>query len=238
MYPGLTVYGGVRMKLLLVEDEEDLSAMLTRGLRGRGYTVEQAYDGEEACYLYELGGFDLVILDLNLPKLDGIEVLRRIRAGDPAARVLILSARSRIDERVLGLDAGANDYLAKPFDFLELDARVRALLRVDFVQRAPVLQCGPLSFDPAARALTCGGAPVPLTRTEMAIIEYLLSRQGAVVSSEELFEHVWDSEADPFSNAVKLHIHSLKKKLRAAGAEQDHIVNLRGQGYMITEDTP
>ncbi|WP_373264839.1 response regulator transcription factor [Hungatella hathewayi] len=224
------------MKLLLVEDEEDLSAMLARGLRGRGYTVEQAYDGEEACYLYEIGGYDLVILDLNLPKLDGIEVLRKIHAGDPAARILILSARSRVDERVLGLDAGANDYLSKPFDFLELDARVRALLRVDFVQRAPILQCGVLTFDPAARTMTCGGVPVPLTRTEMAVFEYLLNRRGAVVSAEELFEHVWDSEADPFSNAVKLHIHAIKKKLRAAGAEHDYIVNLRGQGYMITED--
>lgn len=224
------------MKILLVEDEEDLSAMLARGLRGRGYTVEQAYDGEEACYLYDIGGFDLVILDLNLPKLEGIDVLRQIRTGDPAARVLILSARSRVDERVLGLDAGANDYLSKPFDFLELDARVRVLLRMDFVQRAPILQSGQLTFDAAARALTCDGAPVPLTRTEMAIFEYLLNRRGTVVSAEELFEHVWDSGADPFSNAVKLHIHAIKKKLRAAGAERDYIVNLRGQGYMITED--
>ncbi|MCR1839315.1 response regulator transcription factor [Murimonas intestini] len=224
------------MKLLLVEDEEDLAVMLARGLRGRGYTVEHAYDGEEACYLYGIGGYDLVILDLNLPKLDGIEVLRRIRACDPAARVLILSARSRIDERVLGLDAGANDYLVKPFDFLELDARVRTLLRADFVQRAPIVKCGRLSFDPAARTLTCDAAPVLLTRMEMAVFEYLINRQGIVVSSEELFEHIWDSEADPFSNTVKLHIHAIKKKLRAAGAEREYIVNLRGQGYMVTED--
>ena len=236
--PSPTVYGGETMKLLLVEDEEDLSAMLARGLRGKGYTVEQAFDGEEACYLYEIGGFDLVILDLNLPKLDGLEVLRRIRTGDPTARVLILSARSRVDERVCGLDAGANDYLVKPFDFLELEARVRALLRADFTQRAPVLQCGALAFDTAARTLTCGGVPVPLTRTEMAVLEYLLNRQGTVVSAEELFEHIWDSEADPFSNAVKLHIHAIKKKLRAAGAAREYITNLRGQGYMITEDAP
>ncbi len=235
--PQLTDIGGENMKLLLVEDEEDLAIMLARGLRGKGYTVEHAYDGEEACYLYEVGGYDLVLLDLNLPKLDGIEVLRRIRSGDPAARVLILSARSRIDERVLGLDAGANDYLVKPFDFLELEARVRALLRMDFVQRAPILQCGMLTFNSTARSLACGDTPVPLTRTEMSIFEYLLSHQGTVVSSEELFEHIWDSEADPFSNAVKLHIHAIKKKLRAAGAEREYIVNLRGQGYMITEDS-
>ena len=133
------------------------------------------------------------------------------------------------------MDAGANDYLSKPFDFLELDARVRALLRMDFVQRAPIQHCGALTFDPAARTLTCGVMPVSLTRTEMAVFAYLLNRQGTVVSAEELFEHVWDSEADPFSNAVKLHIHAIKKKLRDAGAERDYIVNLRGQGYMITE---
>ena len=224
------------MKLLLVEDEEDLSAMVARGLRGSGYTVECAYDGEEACYLYEVGEYDLVILDLNLPKLDGIDVLRRVRACDPAARVLILSARSRVEERVRGLDEGANDYLVKPFDFLELEARVRALLRADFAQHEPVLRCGALAFDTVSRALSCGDAPVALTRTETAIVEYLLHRKGAVVSTSELFEHVWDSEADPFSSAVKIHIHAIKKKLRAAGAPRDYIENLRGQGYLLTED--
>lgn len=226
------------MKLLLVEDEADLSAMVARGLRGSGYTVECAYDGEEACYLCEIGVYDLVILDLNLPKRDGIDVLRHIRKNDPAARVLILSARSRIEERVRGLDAGANDYLVKPFDFLELEARVRALLRADFAQREPVLRCGALSFDPASRALSCGDTPVPLTKTEAAVVEYLLHRKGAVVSAEELFDHVWDSEADPFSNAVKFHIHAIKKKLRAAGAQREYITNLRGQGYLLSEDEP
>lgn len=224
------------MKLLLVEDEEDLSAMLTRGLRKKGYIIDQAFDGEEACYLYEITSYDLVILDLNLPKLDGLEVLRRIRTMDSSARILILSARSRVDERVFGLDAGANDYLIKPFDFLELEARVRVLLRTDFVQHAPILKYKALLFDSVGRTLTYNNTLVALTKTEMAIIEYLLKKQGKVVSSEELFEHVWESEADPFSNAVKLHIHAIKKKLRAAGAVHEYIINLRGQGYMIPED--
>ena len=218
------------MKLLLVEDEEDLAALLTRALRRQGYAVDRAGDGEEALYWYGLGGYDLIILDLNLPKLDGLEVLRRIRDTDTTTRVLILSARTRIDHRVEGLDTGANDYLVKPFDFEELHARVRALCRAQIDARPAVLRLGGLALDTSAKTVTLEGAPVELANKEYAVLEYLMQRPGAVVSAEELLDHVWDSETDPFSGTVKYHIHTLRKKLGG------YIVNIRRQGYKLTEE--
>lgn len=220
------------MKLLLVEDEDDLAFVLARGLRRQGYAVDRAADGEEALYYYALGGYDLLILDLNLPKLDGLTVLRRIRQADTHTRILILSARTRIDERVEGLDAGANDYLVKPFDFEELHARVRALCRTEFESRPAVLHLGALALDTAAKTVTLQGEPVGLTKKEYAVLEYLMQHRGAVVSAEELLDHVWDSEADPFSSTVKYHIHTIKKKLGGG-----LIQNVRGQGYRLTEET-
>lgn len=218
------------MKLLLVEDEDDLAAMVARGLKRQGYAVDRASDGEEALYYYELGGYDLIILDLNLPKIDGLEVLRRIRAADTTMRILILSARTRIDERVEGLDAGANDYLVKPFDFEELNARIRALCRTKFESSPAVLRAGSLTLDMAAKAVRVGDKPIILTKKEYAVLEYLIQRPGVMISAEELLEHVWDSEADPFSGTVKYHIHTLKKKLGGG-----FITNIRGQGYRLTE---
>lgn len=218
------------MKLLLVEDEEDLAALLARALKRQGYAVDRAADGEEALYWYGLGGYDLIILDLNLPKLDGLEVLRRIRETDTTTRVLILSARTRIDQRVEGLDTGANDYLVKPFDFEELHARVRALCRTQVETRPAVLRLGGLALDTAAKTVTLRGIPVELANKEYAVLEYLMQRPGAVISAEELLDHVWDSETDPFSGTVKYHIHTLRKKLGGC------IVNIRRQGYKLTEE--
>ncbi len=220
------------MKLLLVEDEALLSKNVSKGLRLLGYAVDCAYDGEEALDLYALNDYDLMILDLNLPKLDGMEVLRRIRERDANFRILILSARNTVEDKIGGLDGGSNDYLTKPFEFRELEARIRGLLRRSFTTGSPELCCGPLRVDTAARKVYCGGTPVELTRKEYAILEYLLIHTGRVVSAEELIEHAWDSEADPFSNAFRFHIHSLRRKLDEAGA-RDYIVTQRGQGYRI-----
>ena len=220
------------MKLLLVEDEKLLSKSIAKGLTMLGYAVDCAYDGEEALYLYELNEYDLMILDLNLPKLDGMEVLRRIRAQDADFRILILSARNSLDDKITGLDSGSNDYLTKPFEFAELEARIRSLLRRDFTTRDTMLRCGALSMDTAARRVRCGGKEIELTRKEYTLLEYLMTHAGRVVSAEELIEHAWDSEKDLFSNSFRFHIHSLRKKLEAAGAG-DYIVTQRGQGYRI-----
>lgn len=220
------------MKLLLVEDEKLLSKSIAKGLTMLGYAVDCAYDGEEALSLYDINEYDLMILDLNLPKLDGMEVLRRIRAQDADFRILILSARNSLDDKITGLDSGSNDYLTKPFEFAELEARIRSLLRRDFTTRDTTLRCGTISMDTAARRVLCGGKEIELTRKEYALLEYLMTHAGRVVSAEELIEHAWDSEKDLFSNSFRFHIHSLRKKLEAAGAG-DYIVTQRGQGYRI-----
>lgn len=224
------------MKLLLVEDEADLAELVARGLRRRGYAVDIAEDGEKALFCYDVNGYDLIILDLNLPAVDGLDVLKQIREKDGDTKIIILSARSRVDERVLGLDAGANDYLVKPFDFTELEARIRTLLRREFVQRESVLRCGELILDTVVRKVSVGGTEILLTKKEYAVLEYLMHNKGAVISAEQMMEHVWDSEANLFSNSLKYHIHCIKKKLDQAGAGQDYIGNIRGQGYVLKED--
>lgn len=220
------------MKLLLVEDEALLCKTVAKGLAMLGYAVDCAQDGEEALYLYDLNEYDLMILDLNLPKLDGMEVLRRIRQKDADFRILILSARSSLQDKISGLDGGSNDYLTKPFEFAELEARIRGLLRRSFTTRDPVLCCGPLQMDTAARKVRFGEQPVELTRKEYTLLEYLLIHAPRLVSAEELIEHAWDSETDLFSNSFRFHLHSLRKKLAAVGAG-DYIVTQRGQGYRI-----
>lgn len=220
------------MKLLLVEDEEMLSKTVARGLEMLGYAVDRAFDGEEALYLYEVNEYDLMILDLNLPKLDGMEVLRRIRRQDQNFRILILSARDSLDDKITGLDEGSNDYLTKPFEFRELEARIRSLLRRRFTTGDSVLTCGSLKMDTMARQVWCREQKTELTRKEYALLEYLMVHKDRMVSAEEMIEHAWDSGADPFSNSFRFHIHSLRKKLDAAGA-QGYIHTQRGQGYRL-----
>ena len=220
------------MKLLVVEDEEMLSKTLAKGLRMMGYAVDCAYDGEEALYLYELNQYDLMILDLNLTKLDGMEVLQNIRSKDSDFRILILSARNSLEDKVSGLDNGSNDYLTKPFEFKELEARIRSLLRRSFTTKDTVLTCGCLQIDTAARQVWFKNQTVELTRKEYALLEYLLVHEGEMISAEELIEHGWDSEVDLFSNSFRYHVHSLRKKLDAVGAE-NYIVTQRGQGYRL-----
>lgn len=220
------------MKILLVEDEELLSNAIAKGLKHMGFAVDQAFDGEDAVYAYEVNAYDLIILDLNLPVIDGTEVLRRIRKADLETKILILSARSEVSDRVAGLNEGANDYLVKPFDFEELTARIHNLIRRTFVQAPAVLHAGKIAVDVLAKSVILNQAPLSLTNKEYAILEYLMLNQNRVVSQSELIEHVWDSEADPFSNALKFHLHALKKKL----GDMDLICNVRGQGYIIKGD--
>ena len=223
------------MRILVVEDERALCETIVRSLRRLAYSVDPCYDGDTAIDLLGSERYDLVLLDLNLPGADGMTVLRTLRQTDRETRVLILSARSEVADKVEGLDAGANDYLAKPFHLEELEARIRSLTLRQFTQNDVVLHCGPLSFDTRSRAATAAGQPLALTRKETGILEYLLLHRGRPVSQEELLEHVWDNSVDNFSNSIRVHISALRKKLRAA-LGYDPIRNRIGEGYLIEEE--
>lgn len=221
------------MKLLLVEDSTILSKSIAKGLGKKGYTVDCAYDGEEALELYSIYSYDLIILDLNLPKISGMEVLHRIRQHDEDMRILILSARDTPEDKIEGLDAGCSDYLTKPFDFGELEARIRSLLRRRFIHQDVELICGPIRLDTRNRRVFVNDKELALTGKEYGILEYLMYHPQAVISAEELIEHVWQSEADLFSNAFKVHVHTLKKKMDDAGGVGRMITNQRGKGYCL-----
>lgn len=224
------------MRLLVVEDEAALCSSIAEGLRLDGYEVDTCQDGLETLELCDAETYDLILLDLNLPGLDGMEVLRRLRQGDGETPVLILSARGQLQDKVSGLDAGANDYLTKPFHFGELEARVRSLTRRRFVQENICLLCGDISFDTKSRTACAKGRPLTLTRKEAGLLEYLLLHQGRVISQEEMMEHLWDGSVNSFSNSIRVHISSLRKKLRAA-LGYDPIQNKVGQGYMMGGDS-
>ncbi|WP_418481106.1 response regulator transcription factor [Dysosmobacter sp.] len=223
------------MRILVVEDERALCETIVRSLRRLAYSVDLCYDGDTAIDLLGSERYDLVLLDLNLPGADGMTVLRTLRQTDRETRVLILSARSEVADKVEGLDAGANDYLAKPFHLEELEARIRSLTLRQFTQNDVVLHCGPLSFDARSRTATAAGQPLALTRKETGILEYLLLHRGRPVSQEELLEHVWDNSVDNFSNSIRVHISALRKKLRAA-LGYDPVRNRIGEGYLIEEE--
>ena len=223
------------MRILVVEDERALCETIVRSLRRLAYSVDPCYDGDTAIDLLGSERYDLVLLDLNLPGADGMTVLRTLRQTDRETRVLILSARSEVADKVEGLDAGATVYLAKPFHLEELEARIRSLTLRQFTQNDVVLHCGPLSFDARSRTATAAGQPLALTRKETGILEYLLLHRGRPVSQEELLEHVWDNSVDNFSNSIRVHISALRKKLRAA-LGYDPVRNRIGEGYLIEEE--
>ena len=188
--------------------------------------------GKKRWELIAVEQYDLILLDLNLPGKDGMTVLRTLRQTDRETKVLILSARGEVEDKVEGLDAGANDYLAKPFHLAELEARIRSLTLRQFTQRDVLLTCGGLCFDTRSRTAAANGQPLTLTRKETGILEYLLVHQGRPVSQEELMDHVWDNSVDSFSNSIRVHISALRKKLRAA-LGYDPIRNRIGEGYLM-----
>ena len=216
------------MKLLVIEDEDSLKKALVKGFKKLGYTVDAANDGEEALDYYFSNFYDLIILDLNLPIIDGMDILREIRKDNKLIPVLILSARSETNDKVSGLDAGANDYLAKPFDFEELDARVRALLRRNFKTIDTIITTDVVRLDTAIRKVFVAEVEINLPKKEYGILEYLMLNKGVVVSGDELAEHIWDDEHDSFINTIKVHISSLRKKM-----PEGIIKNIRGQGYYV-----
>ena len=220
------------MHVLVVEDEQALCDTIVRSLKRLAYSVDYCYDGQKAMDMLAVERFDLVILDLNLPGEDGMTVLKTLRKTDCDTRVLILSARCEVADKVAGLDAGADDYLTKPFHLDELAARIRNLTLRRFHQNDVVLTCADLSFDTKARKAAVCGEALSLTRKETGILEYLMLNQGRPVSQEELIEHVWDSSVDNFSNSIRVHISALRKKLRSA-LGYDPIYNRIGEGYVM-----
>lgn len=216
------------MRLLLVEDDPTLRTQLHTGLTEAGYAVDEADNGRDAQHLGETGDFDAVVLDLGLPIVDGLSVLKRWRAAGRTMPVLILTARDSWHEKVAGIDAGADDYLAKPFHMEELLARVRALIRRAQGLASPMLQCGPLTLDTRSSRVTLDGQPVTLTSHEFRLLAYLMHRPGSVVSRTELTEHLYAQDFDRDSNTIEVFIGRLRRKLPA-----DTIETVRGLGYRL-----
>jgi two-component system, OmpR family, response regulator len=218
------------MRVLVVEDDRELGRQLADQLGREGYAVDRALDGEEGEFMGATEPYDAVVLDLGLPRLDGLSVLRRWRAAGNAVPVLILTARDAWQEKVQGIDAGADDYLAKPFRVEELLARLRALIRRAKSQASAELRCGGVALDTRSGRVTAEGRPVPLTGHEYRVLAYLMHHQGRVVSRAELTEHVYAQDADRDSNTIEVFVGRLRKKLGA-----DVIRTVRGLGYRLGE---
>lgn len=216
------------MRLLLVEDEPTLRRQLRQALEGAGYAVDEADNGRDAQFLGETESFDAVVLDLGLPVLDGLSVLQRWRAAGRTMPVLILTARDIWSEKVAGIDAGADDYLTKPFHTEELLARLRALIRRASGLASPVLQCGEVALDTRSARVTVSGQPIALTSHEHKLLAYLMHRPDTVVSRTELTEHIYAQDFDRDSNTIEVFVGRLRKKLPA-----DTIETVRGQGYRL-----
>lgn len=216
------------MRILLVEDEKTLRVQLRAALSDAGYTVDEADNGRDAQFLGDTEAFDCVVLDLGLPVVDGLTVLQRWRDGGRSMPVLILTARDNWHEKVAGIDAGADDYLTKPFHMEELLARLRALIRRASGQASAVLQCGTLQLDTRSGRVTCDGQPVSLTGHEHKVLDYLMHRPGVLVSRTELTEHIYAQDFDRDSNTIEVFVGRLRRKLPSACIE-----TVRGMGYRL-----
>ncbi|HEX9005159.1 MAG TPA: response regulator transcription factor [Blastocatellia bacterium] len=221
------------MRILLVEDEPSAAKILAKGLREDTYAVDVAADGEQALMQAYLNEYDLIILDVMLPRKDGFEVCRELRASGSAVPILMLTARDAVEDRIGGLDAGADDYLAKPFDFDELLARARALLRRGKTLHPESINIADLSVNTRARRVTRGGQEIDLTAKEYALLEYLARRVDEVVGRADIAAHVWDESLDPFSKVIEVFIQRLRRKIDESHA-QKLIHTRRGEGYLLS----
>ncbi len=222
------------MKVLVVEDDAKLLASIRKGLKESGFAADGAADGREGLERILEGDYDAVVLDLNLPSLPGLDLLRELRGRRRATPVLVLSARSSVEDRVRGLDLGADDYLAKPFSFQELLARLRAITRRPAVEPATVLSAADLTVDTVRREARRAGRPLDLTAKEFALLEYLVRRKGVVLTRGMILDHVWDLDYDGGSNLVEVYVNYLRKKVDA-GHDVKLIQTVRGAGYVLRE---
>jgi two-component system copper resistance phosphate regulon response regulator CusR len=224
------------LRILLVEDEPSAARMMAKGLREQTYAVDVAQDGEIALYQVSVNDYDLIILDIMLPGKDGFEVCRELRAADSPVPVLMLTARDTVEDCVQGLDTGADDYLTKPFDFRELLAHVRALLRRGQNLQPDVIKVDDLEIEIRARRVSRDGRGVQLTGKEYALLEYLARRAGEVVARGDIAEHVWDENFDPFSNLIEVYVQRLRRKIDDGHATK-LIHTRRGAGYILSPES-
>ena len=221
------------MQILIIEDEEKIANFLRRGLLEESYAVDIAGDGEDALYRFDINEYDLIILDLMIPKVDGMTVCRKIREVNTDIPILILTAKYSTEDKVKGLDAGADDYMTKPFTFSELSARVRALLRRGKKADPTVLTIDNLSLDPATRIAKRGNKAIVLTAREYALLEYFMRNPNRVLTKTELLEHVWDYNYDGLSNVLETYVKYLRKKIRVHPNDKELIYTMRGSGYIL-----
>ena len=220
------------MRVLVVDDEEVIATALERGLVKMGYAVDLAFDGAEALEKAGINNYDVICLDLNLPRIDGLEVCRRLREDRFGGGIIMLTARTSIKDRVAGLDQGADDYLPKPFAFSELAARIRAIARREAGMREPILDTRGLELDPNTNHVRREGQEIHLTPKEFSLLYYLARNEGRAVPQEELLEHIWDEHANPFTQTVKVHMNNLRRKLNEGFGDQ-LIETIRGKGYVL-----
>lgn len=223
------------MRVLLVEDEKKVASFIKKGLEEHGYAVDFGADGTTGLAMALDRIHDLVILDINLPGIDGLSVLRQMRAQKVLTPVLLLTIRATIEDKVIGLDTGADDYLAKPFSFEELLARVRALLRRQAADKSPVLAVADLSLDPASRQVFRDGNPIELTSKEFAILEYFMRNAGRVLTRAMIIDHAWDYDFDADTNVVDVYVNYLRKKIDAP-YHPKLLHTVRGTGYVLREE--
>jgi DNA-binding response OmpR family regulator len=221
------------VRILLVEDEPASAQMLAKGLREQSYAIDIASDGDAATYQAEINDYDLIILDLLLPRKDGLTVCRELRSKGGSVPILMLTALDAVSDRITGLDAGADDYLVKPFDFHELLARVRALLRRGPALHSDRIEVADLVIETRGRIVERAGRQLKLTAREYALLEYLARRQGEVVTRAEIAEHVWDESFDPFSNLIEVYVQRLRRKVDD-GFVPHLIITRRGEGYTLS----
>jgi two-component system, OmpR family, copper resistance phosphate regulon response regulator CusR len=220
------------MRVLLVEDDPGIARFVAKGLRETAYAVDVVPTGEEALYLAAINDYDLVILDVMIPAPDGFEVCRQLRESGQRVPILMLTARDAVEDRIIGLDRGADDYLTKPFEFRELLARLRALLRRSNSLRPPTIAVSDLLLDTAGQNVSRGGQNIPLTAKEYALLEFMARNAGRVVGRAEIAEHVWDEEFDPFSNLIEVYVNRVRRKIDT-GSNKPLIQTRRGAGYVL-----
>ena len=223
------------MRILVIEDERQLAAVIKRGLEEEGYAVDATFDGDEGQFYAENTGYDLIILDITLPKKNGLDVCRELRLKRVSTPILMLTARDKVRDKVDGLDCGADDYMVKPFAFPELLARIRAMLRRQEGNKNPLLIVGDLTLDPAARLVTKKGREIPLTAKEFAILEFFMRNPGRMLTRATLEQHVWDYEFDSGSNIVDVYVRRIRNKISPVG-RRGPIETIRGAGYRMRNE--